>query len=437
MNMIIELAVSKLKEVFNKKGYKFFENGNYNLNIIGVRCENTIPNSFDDFLMCVYKVNNEWVCKDYTITTDAGLYWLENPMVSEKGCALLVPNQYRGVYKLDKHKGEYTALCQRNGKVDVYRDNDVSIAIWANHLLRANITTMQKITKTLMEDQNLLSIENNVASVSEVFRLQGAAELKEAEKRYLPEVKDDISVIILAASQGKELGELTLDKPKVMVPVRGKAILSHIVDTYNSINIKDLTVVRGFAKDAVSLSNINFVDNDDYNSTGELWSLKLALDAQKKQPECTIISYGDVLFHKYIVQMMQDADDDFVVMVDADWSQSRNLNRHADWVQCSHSNSRQNYGEHVTLRKVGDNMNQDDINGEWMGFLKVSKNGMGRVNSVISTIFDEDSTKDVKLPQLINQLIENGEKIRVLYTTGHWLDVDSLDDIVEAGAFNA
>jgi len=320
---------------------------------------------------------------------------------------------------------------------DVYRDNDVSIAIWANHLLRANITTMQKITKTLMEDQNLLSIENNVASVSEVFRLQGAAELKEAEKRYLPEVKDDISVIILAASQGKELGELTLDKPKVMVPVRGKAILSHIVDTYNSINIKDLTVVRGFAKDAVSLSNINFVDNDDYNSTGELWSLKLALDAQKKQPECTIISYGDVLFHKYIVQMMQDADDDFVVMVDADWSQSRNLNRHADWVQCSHSNSRQNYGEHVTLRKVGDNMNQDDINGEWMGFLKVSKNGMGRVNSVISTIFDEDSTKDVKLPQLINQLIENGEKIRVLYTTGHWLDVDSLDDIVEAGAFNA
>lgn len=124
MNMIIELAVSKLKEVFNKKGYKFFENGNYNLNIIGVRCENTIPNSFDDFLMCVYKVNNEWVWKDYTITTDAGLYWLENPMVSEKGCALLVPNQYRGVYKLDKHKGEYTALCQRNGKVDVYRDND-------------------------------------------------------------------------------------------------------------------------------------------------------------------------------------------------------------------------------------------------------------------------------------------------------------------------
>ena len=43
MNMIIELAVSRVKEIFDKKGYKFFENGNYNLNIIGVRTENTIP----------------------------------------------------------------------------------------------------------------------------------------------------------------------------------------------------------------------------------------------------------------------------------------------------------------------------------------------------------------------------------------------------------
>ena len=37
MSMIIELAVNRLKEIFKKKGYKFFEKGNYNLNIVGVR----------------------------------------------------------------------------------------------------------------------------------------------------------------------------------------------------------------------------------------------------------------------------------------------------------------------------------------------------------------------------------------------------------------
>ena len=123
-------------------------------------------------------------------------------------------------------------------------------------------------------------------------------------------------------------------------------------------------------------------------------------------------------------------------MVDADWSQSRNRNRHADWVKCSYSNSRQNYGEQVTLKEVSNSLNQEVINGEWMGFLTVSKNGMERVKTGMDTILEEGNIKEAKLPHLINQLIKDGEKIRVLYTTGHWLDVDSLEDIVEAGAFN-
>jgi len=44
--------------------------------------------------------------------------------MNRKGTALLVPNQYKGVYKLDLHQGKYEALCQRLGDVSVYRDND-------------------------------------------------------------------------------------------------------------------------------------------------------------------------------------------------------------------------------------------------------------------------------------------------------------------------
>jgi hypothetical protein len=44
--------------------------------------------------------------------------------MNNKGTALLVPNQYRGVYGLRKHNGDYEALCQSWGDVEVYRDND-------------------------------------------------------------------------------------------------------------------------------------------------------------------------------------------------------------------------------------------------------------------------------------------------------------------------
>ena len=121
--MLIELAVNRVKAILTKKGYSFFEKGNYNLNIIGIRSDIKVANSFDDTLLCLYRADDKWVWNEYTITTDSGLYWLKNPM-NNKGTALLVPNQYKSVYRLDKHRGKYTALCQRNGKVEVYRDND-------------------------------------------------------------------------------------------------------------------------------------------------------------------------------------------------------------------------------------------------------------------------------------------------------------------------
>jgi phosphoenolpyruvate phosphomutase len=62
----------------------------------------------------------------------------------------------------------------------------VSVAIWANHLLRASITAMQRTAATLHREQTLLAIEQEIAPVKEIFRLQNADELKRAEVHYLP-----------------------------------------------------------------------------------------------------------------------------------------------------------------------------------------------------------------------------------------------------------
>jgi hypothetical protein len=117
-----KMSVAHLQNTIEGLGYKWFSNGDYNVNIIGVRNPNLISNSFDDTMLCAYKVDGVWKLKEWPITTDAGKYWLENPM--GKGCALLVPNQYRGVYKIDTHQGKYQALCQRLGEVEVYRDDN-------------------------------------------------------------------------------------------------------------------------------------------------------------------------------------------------------------------------------------------------------------------------------------------------------------------------
>ena len=67
-----------------------------------------------------------------------------------------------------------------------FRARGVSVVIWANHLLRAAITAMQATARRIRADESLLNVEPQVAPLHEVFRLQGDAELEDAERRYLP-----------------------------------------------------------------------------------------------------------------------------------------------------------------------------------------------------------------------------------------------------------
>jgi hypothetical protein len=105
-------------------GHRVFENGLYNLNIIGIRTAATDPNQFDDRICVVYKDSDDvWITKTWEATTDPGLFWLNHPM-KVSGTAILVPGQYRGSHKIAKHQGRYDALCQRK-PVKVYRDRNM------------------------------------------------------------------------------------------------------------------------------------------------------------------------------------------------------------------------------------------------------------------------------------------------------------------------
>ena len=61
-----------------------------------------------------------------------------------------------------------------------------SIAIWANQILRSAIATMQETAASIKAQQSVSPVESKIVPVSEIFRLQDAKELREAERRYLP-----------------------------------------------------------------------------------------------------------------------------------------------------------------------------------------------------------------------------------------------------------
>ena len=72
----------------------------------------------------------------------------------------------------------------------VFRDAGFSAAIWANFNVRSAITAMQATCRQIFEEQSVAGIVEKVAPLREIFRLQNADELAEAEMRYLPAGND-------------------------------------------------------------------------------------------------------------------------------------------------------------------------------------------------------------------------------------------------------
>lgn len=103
--------------VKNKK-YIYFEdisNKGYDVNIIGVRnmtSGSTVTNLFDDILTLSYKdESNIWKYFEYPITTEPGkkaMLEYQNP----NGVFRILPGQYRGMWQIGLHKGQYEALTQ-------------------------------------------------------------------------------------------------------------------------------------------------------------------------------------------------------------------------------------------------------------------------------------------------------------------------------------
>jgi phosphoenolpyruvate phosphomutase len=316
---------------------------------------------------------------------------------------------------------------------EVFRQHQISLVIWANHLIRANIAAMQTTARSIFESESLVDVEGRVATVPEIFRLQGADELLEAEKIYARSARQDASAIILAASRGRGMDELTRDRPKVMIPVAGKTVLRRLVDKFKAQGINDITVVGGYHSEAIDVQGARTVVNDAWESSDELVSLSCALDAVADD---TVLIYGDLLFRTYILNNLMDWDSDLLVVVDSSPLEQARGNKN-DLAFCSAPDDRAMYQQKVSLERISSdrNWNGRNPNGRWIGMLRASGEGRAHLLEALGQLRAEDRFESLAVPDLINRLIDNGHTPQVQYISGHWMDINNLDDLQRAGDF--
>ncbi len=314
---------------------------------------------------------------------------------------------------------------------DDFRRNKVSLVIWANHLIRGAIGKIQDIARHIFEEENLLSVEDLIVPVKEIFRLQNDDEIAEAEKRYLSRhAKNPYKAVILAASQGKQLGHLTGEIPKTMLKVGKEPILGRIVNHLYEYEIKDISVVAGYKQEKIDLPNLNVLVNQQHQTSGQLVSLSKAI---QKLDQATLVIFGDILFKKYIIQFAIDDPADVVVVVD-----SKNNPQNpafSDFVIATEPDSQSYFGKDSFVKRIDFAVYDEKYSGEWIGVMKLSPNAAEFTREFILNHSQEPNFEELDIRDLINHFVESGIKVKIQYISGHWVDVNNVSDLTLAHDF--
>ena len=303
-----------------------------------------------------------------------------------------------------------------------------STVIFANQSMRTVITALQRNLRVLHDSLDLMSVERDIVPVSEVFRLQDVAELQTSEERYLPETTTT-RALVLAASQGN-FGDLVADRPKALLALRGKPVLTWHTEAFGRQGIRRVGVVRGYRKDAFTSGDLEYFDNDDYATTGELTSLYAARDFLEGD---LVIAYGDIVFDDMILQNLLAHGAGVSVMVDGAWTLRHRNDSVRDLVVTEGSYDPLG-ATACHLVSVGEMVSPDEATGEWIGLMRVSADRTPALVHLLDALAadEPDALRTQDIPWLLRRLIALGESVSVVHTYGHWYDLDDQRDLLEA-----
>lgn len=317
----------------------------------------------------------------------------------------------------------------------------IKMVIYANHGLRAAIKAINEVFFEINREGRLDTINDRIASMNEVFELQGMIQMKEQEKIFLRSDEEPIKIIIPAAGaphNQESIEPLLQDRPLAMLDINGKSLLQRNIETLNKSKLYDILVIRGYKKDAFDLEGITYLDNPKYQSEHVLSSIMCAEDKM----DCkTLIIYSDILFEKSLIDRLNSLKSDFVVVVDNSFKKSLKRNKKLDLVITKESlpagDRILTYDRLYEVEKIGETVPEDAASAEVIGIAMFSKNGVEIFKKEYHSTLEEYGNKpfygsenifQASLEDMLQHLIDLGYNVEVLQVNSGWMEIHTFDN---------
>ncbi len=330
-------------------------------------------------------------------------------------------------------------------------DAGFKIVIYANQMVRASIRAMQETLDVIKKDTRPGSVNDRIVKLKEVYDIVGVPQMEQDERRFLPVGGEKMTAIIAAAGFEKQLLPLIEDKPKCLLDIKGKTILERQIAALNECNIKEIALVRGYKKEAITLPNIRYYDNDRYEETGELFSLFCAENEMKGR--CLML-YGDIIFETAVLEKLLKSPADISLVVDLAWYDQLQHGTTAPHIKPDLVSLQDPPGKSYLFRyiapdeqnrivKIGQHVPHEQAHGEFIGLAMFSERGIEAFKQVYrdaqkayqSKGFHEaGSLTKATFTDMVQELIDKGHSINCVPTFKGWMEVDSFEEYQQAWA---
>ena len=232
-------------------------------------------------------------------------------------------------------------------------------------------------------------------------------------------------VILLVAGEGKRLRPYTLDRPKCMVEIDGISLLDRQLAVLKSEGLEDIVMIGGYKADMLKREGVKLKINPRYYETNMVWTL---FSAEEELEGDVIISYGDIVYSREILQALLKSTADIAVTIDKKWEEywrARNENPLDDAETLK-------LREDGTICEIGRKPNSiHEIEGQYIGLMKFSSLGVEHIKKVFSMMKENgEMVEECYMTDLLQRAINYGVKIMPVFTYDKWIEIDTVDDLL-------
>lgn len=235
-------------------------------------------------------------------------------------------------------------------------------------------------------------------------------------------------VIILAAGKGSRLYPLTKNKPKCLVRYNKRSIISHQVNVFKKTKIEKVYLVSGYKSSKINFKEIIKKKNSEYKNSNMVFSLFKFANLFNGE-EDLIISYGDIIFKKKVIQKLINEKSYLSTVIDLDWlsywkKRFENPLKDAETLKFDKKNFITEIGKKTK--------NYKNIQGQYIGLIKIrkeiTKNVLDTWN-LLRKLQNKKKVKNMYFTDFLTTLIKKKIKLKAVFIKRGWLEFDQPSDL--------